>query len=148
MYQISSFMDKYHFLSNFHITPILYEGVTYPSVEHAFQAAKTLNKAERMSILKAFSPGVTKRIGKTVSLRDDWESVKVNIMRDLLEIKFSDPDLREKLLSTKDARLIEGNTWGDKYWGCIFYKGNWVGSNKLGELLMNLRSQLRNSDGC
>jgi hypothetical protein len=112
----------------------------YPSLEHAFQSAKTLIKSEKEFIQKAKSPSQAKRLGKIVKLRPDWESVKLDIMRDLIMIKFSDLDLRDKLIVTGTEKLIEGNTWGDKYWGVC----DGVGKNWLGKLLMEVREKYRN----
>jgi ribA/ribD-fused uncharacterized protein len=85
-----------------------------------------------------------KRIGRKVTLRHDWEKVKIEIMRGLLVQKFSqDEMLREMLLSTGDWELIEGNTCGDKFWGAVLENGKWVGRNELGKLLMSVRSEIR-----
>ena len=60
-------------------------------------------------------------------------------MKDLLEQKFAKPELKKLLLATDDMLLVEGNTWGDTYWGVC----NGIGFNMLGKLLVELRSQLR-----
>ena len=88
---ISEFSGKYDFLSNFSKSKIKYEGVTYPTVEHAFQAAKSLNNLKRLEIDSAPTPGQAKRIGRRVNLRPDWEEVKIDIMRDCLRLKFEIP---------------------------------------------------------
>lgn len=80
---IASFRDNTHFLSNFHHSPITYEGITYRAVENAFQAAKTLDKDLRMKFA-SMTPSEAKKLGKTIVLRPDWEDVKVDIMRTLL----------------------------------------------------------------
>lgn len=135
---INRFDDDYAFLSNFHLCTIVHDGHACKSSEHAFQAAKTLNKGEQRQIRFASSPGKAKRMGKEVTLRPDWESAKINIMLDILRIKFAIPELRDKLLATGDATLIEGNTWGDQFWGVCRGKGqNW-----LGKLLMQVRSEI------
>jgi ribA/ribD-fused uncharacterized protein len=138
---ISSFFGEYRFLSNFETSPhgIPYEGLAYPTVEHAYQAAKTLNQAQRVRICNLPTPGQAKRAGRHLDLREDWEEVKVSVMRTLLEEKFTDPGHRMKLLETGDAVLVEGNTWGDTFWGVCEGKGK----NVLGRLLMALRSKLR-----
>lgn len=129
---------EYGFLSNFYPSPIEYEGIKYPTVEHMFQALKSLSPVERMSIAAAATPGQAKRMGRRVSLRGDWETVKVDVMRTALQLKFSDPTLRAQLIATGDAELIEGNTWNDTFWGVC--RG--TGRNMLGTLLMELRSSL------
>lgn len=137
---IDSFNGKYRFLSNFSDYHCLFEGVSYKTVEHAFQAAKTLDKNQRMKIEYAVTPGEAKKLGRRVCLREDWEQVKDDVMYDCLVSKFKlDKVLRFKLLDTYPAELIEGNTWGDTYWGVC----NGVGKNTLGKLLMRLRDEIR-----
>lgn len=129
---------EYGFLSNFYSSPIQYEGIVYPTVEHMFQALKALDIETRKKIANAATPGQAKRLGRSVALREDWEEVKVDVMRTALQLKFSDPTLRAKLIATGDAELIEGNTWNDRFWGVC--RGS--GKNMLGLLLMELRSSL------
>ncbi len=62
-------------------------------------------------------------------------------MRDLLRQKFARPDLRQALLDTGAAELIEGNNWGDRQWGRVLVKGKWIGQNQLGKLLMQVRDE-------
>jgi len=76
-------------------------------------------------------------------LRRDWETVKVAVMRELLRLKFQQPALRERLLATGETRLIEGNKWNDRTWGCVWVKTQWVGRNLLGQLLMEVRTEVR-----
>ena len=139
METIDLFRGEYAFLSNFHKCTVEYEGMTYPSVEHAFQAAKNPDPEYRRSVAAAASPVTAKRMGKKTALRRDWEQVKEWIMYELLLSKFSDPDLREKLLATGDAVLIEGNKHWDRYWGVC----SGSGLNKLGKLLMKVRERIR-----
>jgi ribA/ribD-fused uncharacterized protein len=137
---IPEFRGRWMYLSNFYPAPVEYQGITYPTVEHAFQAAKTKDKGLRKEIAALRLPGDAKRRGKTLTLRKDWDKVKVDIMRELLSIKFtSDPRLADILLSTGTAELQEGNWWGDTFWG--MYQGK--GQNTLGKLLMELREYLR-----
>ena len=136
---IDSFSGKYSFLSNFYPVEVVLDGVTYPTVEHAYQAAKTDNAKQRLTIKQAITPGSAKRLGALLNLDAGWESSKVNIMRELLLQKFADVLLRHLLLETGDAILVEGNHWGDVFWG----KCDEVGENKLGKLLMEIRDILR-----
>lgn len=140
MEKIDLFRGDYAFLSNFQKCNIEFEGDVYPTVEHAFQAAKTFDKEERKRILSFASPVIAKRIGRRVRLRPDWENVKCDIMLELLQKKFKNPALAEKLLATGDIELIEGNKYGDRFWGMV----NGEGKNILGKLLMEVRSDLRN----
>lgn len=133
--QINSFKDEYGFLSSFYPCMIQYEGQWYPSVEHAYQAAKTLVESEQRKIANAATPGQAKRLGQKVTLRDDWEEIKIDIMRHLVHVKFADQDLAKQLDATGDAQLVEGNYWGDTFWGVC--RG--VGKNVLGCILMEVR---------
>jgi len=143
MSDITRFRGDHAFLSNFHPADIEFEGAHYPTVEHAFQAAKTTNLEEREKVRLAATPTLAKRLGRKVGMRRDWEAVKVNVMRELLRLKFQHPELRARLLATGDVRLIEGNTWNDRTWGCVWVKTQWVGRNLLGQLLMQVRAELR-----
>lgn len=138
---IVSFMGEHEFLSNFYEQTVHFNGVAYPTAEHAFQAAKTVTPEEHALILAAATPGRAKRLGKKVKLRPDWESVKIDMMRQVLRSKFSHPDLQHLLLETGDAELIEGNDWGDRFWGVCDGRGN----NWLGKLLMEVREEIRTS---
>lgn len=142
---IAMFDGKYAFLSNFFPSPITFDGVTFPTVEHWFQAWKTKVPAEFRAIATADTPGKSKRLGRQCTLREDWEEVKVDVMRDGLRLKFQDPKLRAMLLATGNEELIEGNTWHDNTWGnCVCQKcQNTPGRNMLGMLLMELRTEIR-----
>lgn len=137
---INSFSGKYEFLSNFHETPIYYDGMTYRSVEHAYQAAKTSDLDIRHAIASCRYPGTAKKLGRKIDLRPNWEEQRILVMHQLLSVKFAPGTaLAEQLLATGEDILIEGNTWGDTFWGQCDGKGkNW-----LGELLMRRRDQLR-----
>ena len=115
--KIDSFKGNYDFLSNFYMVEVEYEGLIYPSTEHAYQAAKSLNKKAREAIRDASTPNRAKKMGQKVTLRKDWEMVKLQVMYDLLLKKFAHDDLKAKLLATGQAELVEGNWWGDTYWG-------------------------------
>lgn len=139
---ISSFHGEHFFLSNFYPFELVWDGATYPTVEHAYQASKTEDPALRRDIAHAGTPGGAKRMGRSVPLRPDWEDVKLDIMRQLIRLKFKDLDLRAALLTTGSSYLIEGNTWGDTYWG----KCRGAGTNWLGEILMLVRDELVNEN--
>lgn len=139
MEKISSFAGEHAFLSNFHASPMIIEGITYPTVEHAFQAYKTEDTAERKRIAELATPGQAKRAGRKVKLREDWETIKISAMTVCLKRKFNThPDLAAKLKATGDAILEEGNTWNDTFWGVCRGKGK----NTLGLILMSIRSTL------
>ena len=142
---IFEFDGDYAFLSNFYEAPCDYEGIHYPTVEHAFQAAKTLDINGRKAIAAAPTPGKAKRMGRSVVLRPDWEEVKVDVMRDCLRSKFRNTNLRRLLLATGDEELMEGNFWHDNVWGnCLCEEcQDTPGRNMLGMLLMDLRTEIR-----
>lgn len=135
---IKSFRDEYSFLSNMYLCKVTYQGLTYESSESAFQAQKDPSKS---SEFVGLNPVTSKRKGRKVSLRSDWEEVKVEIMEEILRCKFDqNPDLKEKLLNTGNQLLIEGNSWGDRFWGVCKEEGR----NMLGKLLMKIREGYRN----
>jgi ribA/ribD-fused uncharacterized protein len=132
---ITKFDGRHAFLSNFFPCRVEFEEMVFPSSEHAFQAAKTLDHSIRLQMLSQPTPGKAKRLGRTIELRDDWEWVKIPTMRTILLFKFSHPNLRRLLIATAPAELIEGNNWNDTFWGFC----NGVGRNELGKLLMEIR---------
>jgi len=136
---INEFRGKYFFLSNFYESDIIYEGIIYKNNEAAFQAQKITDYREQEQFWFA-SPSEAKILGRKVKIRKDWEQVKDEIMEDIVRAKFTqNEELKEKLLATGNEELVEGNTWGDIYWGVC--KGR--GKNMLGKILMKVRNELR-----
>ena len=156
MDKISSFRDEYYFLSNFYEAPVTYNGLTYRNNEAAFQAQKTMDEKERI-LFTEMSAAQARSTGRRITLRKDWEDVKIGIMCDIVEAKFrQNPDLAEKLLATGDMYLEEGNTWGDRTWGSQHpvdvgseptgvkrRRVNGVGANNLGRILMETRTLMK-----
>lgn len=137
--EINAFEGQYKFLSNFFLRPLVgLDGIIYPALENAFQSFKTTDKEER-EIFESITPAKAKQKGRQLDLRPDWDKLKDHFMWQLLTIKFQDRYLRVKLLDTGSLKLVEGNWWGDTYWG----RCNGVGENKLGVLLMQVREELR-----
>ena len=140
--KIKSFDGEFAFLSNFYPSPIEKDGIKYPTVEHFFQAMKTTNLEERRAIADARTPGLAKRMGRQI--HPDWEDIKVDVMKQALELKFSDLELRMRLINTGNMPLVEGNFWHDNTWGdcacpkCVDIQGH----NILGKLLMDLRERV------
>lgn len=134
---IDQFSGEYRFLSNF--WPLISGGRV--TSEHLYQAAKTMDKAERKEVMAAPTPGAAKRLGRTVTVRPDWDDVRVEIMLDIVRYKFEDRDLATLLIGTGETELIEGNTWGDTFWGVDLATGE--GENHLGLILMQVRDELR-----
>jgi predicted NAD-dependent protein-ADP-ribosyltransferase YbiA (DUF1768 family) len=137
---IDSFRGEFAFLSNFYSSPIRPKipplvDLIYPSVEHAYQAAKTNIPEEIMAIHDA-DVRTAKKLGKTCTLRPEWDDwFAIRIMSRLVRLKFQHPTLQEKLLLTDGFELIEGNWWNDKFWGVC----DGVGENNLGQILMKTR---------
>jgi ribA/ribD-fused uncharacterized protein len=142
---IDSFRGKYRFLSNFYPSPIELQGITYATAEHLFQALKIVDTVPgalgyRRYIAEADTPMEAKKRGQGVPLREDWESIKLDLMECVLTLKFGESaKLRKRLLDTGDKEIAEGNNWGDTFWGTV----NDEGRNELGKALMRVRAQLR-----
>ena len=137
--KIGNFIGHYSFLSNFYTSTVYIDDKPYPTVEHAYQASKTLDPVQRETIRKAGNPNEAKRLGRCVPLRHDWNNVKIEIMRDLIRQKFESPFLQHMLLETGDAELVHGNGWNDIFFGVCRGRGeNW-----LGRILMEVRDEIR-----
>lgn len=136
---IDSFQNEYYFLSNFYPCSVTYRGITYPSSEAAFHAQKTFDVYEQLKFTR-MTPSESKRAGRKIALRPDWEDVKYHIMHEIVLQKFlQNEDLRLHLLSTGEYELVEGNWWNDTFWGVC----NGEGKNSLGHILMDVREYLR-----
>jgi len=138
---IEEFRGVYRFLSNFYPCTVVHDGLTYPSVEHFYVAMKTIDPATRVHVSNIVRAGDAKQYGQErISKRPDWDAVRYGVMWYGLTQKFADPTLRDMLLATGDAVLVEGNTWGDETWGVNTRTGR--GNNMLGRMLMRLRGEL------
>jgi ribA/ribD-fused uncharacterized protein len=144
--RIATFKSPYHFLSNFWVCPagIIWENDIFPTVEHAYQWTKMSDPAGRAAIMTQENPGDAKNAAKQYPTREDWPFIKLDVMHELLRLKFQDRYLGDWLLATGSAELVEGNTWGDVFWGVC----NGVGENQLGKLLMQVRTELRIAKIC
>lgn len=139
---ITEFQGEYRWLSNHVPCVVEYDGHKFPTVEHAYVYSKTVTPEEQEAFLierDNMSPGEAKKIGKMLTLRPDWEQVRLGIMLDLTRQKYSYGYFRNKLLETGDQEIVEGNTWGDRFWG----KYNGEGENQLGRIIMQVRDELR-----
>lgn len=139
--KIASFKTAgFEFLSNMYPCRIEYDGRVYSSAEAVFQSFKTLSKEERDLFTTVDGKGA-RRLGKSISLRDDWDRVRVDIMRDVVRAKFTqNPELAAKLVATGNVELEEGTTLHDTFWGVDINTGK--GQNQLGKILMDVRSEL------
>ena len=138
MKEINSFDGEYKFLSNFFIHPIIWEGILYPASENAFQAMKTEDEEERVKFMH-ITPAKAKQKGRQLELREGWDAIKIQVMKNILTEKFHDRVLKKKLLDTHPVKLVEGNWWNDEFWG----RCNGKGENWLGILLMEVREDYR-----
>jgi ribA/ribD-fused uncharacterized protein len=137
---IEKFSGPHRFLSNFYPCTIIYGGITYPSVENAYQACKSDDLVVR-GIFGKISAKEAKRLGRNIVMSIYFEGRKLELMEQLLWQKFSYPPLKELLLNTGDEELVEGNDWGDRFWGV---DGN--GENHLGKILMKIRKTFKEAE--
>ena len=145
------FCGEFEFLSNFSPSPVEYKGHIYPSVEVAFQSAKCYNEVDAGLFKKFkthFDSGKAKRLGRQINLRPDWESVKLDIMIDLLCKKFQIPSLRQQLLATGDMEITEFNQWHDITFGvCTCSRcSKKEAKNILGKMLMEVRDLINKGE--
>lgn len=137
---IDAFRGKWSKLGNYSPCLIFYDGHAYLSVEHAYQAQKSLDPKVQQAIRNQPTPNTAKRFARLVALRADWDDVKIPLMLALLREKFASEPERTILLSTVNEHLVEGNWWGDTFWG---QSPLGRGENHLGKLLMQVRDELR-----
>lgn len=135
---IDQFRGDFSYLSNFSKHSFIDKnGYYWRTVEHYFQAQKTTDLIKKLEIKEADTPGQAKALGRKVELRKDWNQIKVDVMRDALTMKFQqNKDILQKLVSTEGCELIEGNNWGDRFWGV-----DGKGENVLGRILMEIRDK-------
>jgi N-glycosidase YbiA len=143
--KIAEFQNEYRFLSNFWPAEVVYEDITYPTAEHAYQATKTLDMNERKKIAALKTPAEAKHAGEALKQRPDWPDIKFKVMEEVVRYKFTHhADLAQKLLNTGDAELEEGNTWNDRIWG-VSPPNSSQGENHLGIILMKVRDELKSA---
>jgi len=150
---IDSFSGRWRFLSNFHPCTIEFQGIKYPSVEHYYVAMKIKTDQQldgknitlidcREMISRMKDPAKVKQLGKVLKLRKDWDKIKLDTMLWGVREKFKDQDLRQLLIDTSEHEIVEGNNWGDKFWGVC----GGVGENHLGKILMKVREEVKQVD--
>jgi ribA/ribD-fused uncharacterized protein len=138
---INKFDGEYSFLSNFFPNDL-----PWNTNEHFYQAMKAKDIKDTTDIFDSITPNIAKKRGRKAELKDNWNEIKDHVMIVGLWIKFSNnAELRNKLLATGNAELIEENYWHDNYWGnCTCSKcENIKGENKLGKLLMIIRDIMK-----
>jgi ribA/ribD-fused uncharacterized protein len=136
---INGFCNEYQFLSNFYPSKLIKNGLTFDSVEAAYQASKFDIKFQKL--FTNLSPDDSKKLSKSLDYdQKAFSKISVEVMWQLLVAKFSDPTMKQKLKATGNRKLVEFNTWGDTFWGQCFENGEITGRNTLGKLLMDIRS--------
>lgn len=133
---IDSFSGEYRWLSNFWPVPVNYDGYVFKTVEHAYQALKCKYYNEFLEVKNCDTPGQAKRLARQKIMRDDWEQIKTQVMFHLLQQKFSNPEVWALLVATGNQLIVEGNEWGDTFWGVCRGKGE----NHLGKMIMAIRA--------
>lgn len=132
---IKGFFGEYRWLSNFHESNVYFENLIYTSTENAYQAAKCVDAKQRLEFL-GITPSQSKKLGRSVEVRSDWQDVKYDIMALVVFDKFyRNLELRALLVNTGSKYIEETNHWKDMYWGVY----NGVGENNLGKILMKVR---------
>jgi ribA/ribD-fused uncharacterized protein len=144
-FPITSFQVEYRFLSNFYQHAFHWAGLRWPTAEHAYQLAKTGPDKIKLYYIDfcKLTPGQARRNGRNLPIRPDWNDVRIGIMREIRYCKFKQPVLAKMLLATEDRLLIEGNAWGDQFWGMTRVHDSYIGANHLGTLLMEVRDAIR-----
>ena len=143
---VVKFAGKHRFLSNFanisftFASPFSGEAVHAATCEHAYQAFKAEKEEDFFYVLEQQTPGRAKREGRNIKARDDWEVIKVAVMEKLVREKFQQNNKAMELLLETEGELIEGNTWGDRFYGQV----NGEGKNILGKILMRVRWEEQN----
>lgn len=141
---IAGFQGEYRWLSNFWPAIIRVEDITFPTVEHAYVAAKSLEPFAQPDLawyLRLRSAAV-KKIGRGLTCKPDWDDIKLDVMLDLTRKKYGEanPDLGKRLLGTGDEYIEETNHWGDTFWGVC----DGVGHNWLGLIIQDVRKEIQN----
>lgn len=137
------FKGEYDFLSNFYASPIQTKNYKFKTVEHAYQASKANNDADKLMIINADTPGQAKKLGRSIVVRDDWEKIKVKTMFFFVYFKFNqNPHLLDKLFSV-NVPIVENNLWHDNFWGictCMTCYGK-PKHNVLGNILTTVKEK-------
>lgn len=168
---IVAFKGSFRFLSNFYACGTRFTievgehaiATRATTLEHAYQASKCRELADARVILGASSAAHARRLGRlrATPIRADWDQVRIATMRELIRQKFADGAMQVLLLATGERELVEGNDWGDRFWGATaatatertlpqgprdgFVVGGvkYIGENWLGRILMERRSAIR-----
>ena len=136
------FRNEYWFLSNMYPCEIRVNGLVFTCAEACFQSFKTTDVNERKKF-QGIDGFKAKKLGRSVSLRSDWNDIRIEVMSRVIHAKFhQNSDLTKKLQDTGDLPIIEDNTWKDTFWG----RCNGKGHNLLGQILMSERDWINSQD--
>lgn len=139
---IEQFQKEYRWLSNFSQVEIMLDGIEYPSVEHAYMSAKSDDPEWKKFCSNPINkPGLVKQESKKIKLVEDWDKIKISIMKICLDQKFRTQPYKSQLLKTGYEKIQEGNYHGDKFWGVDLKTG--IGRNVLGTMIMEIRREIR-----
>tara|TARA_R110000851_G_scaffold47424_1_gene115066 strand:- start:33680 stop:34435 length:756 start_codon:yes stop_codon:yes gene_type:complete len=142
---IKQFRDEFAWLSNMTPCVMTYKGIEYATSEHAYMSAKSDDMVWKSRCADKQVPAkVIKRESKDIILVDNWDKLKLFVMTEVINIKFSLEPFRTQLLSTGDLLIEEGNTWNDLFWGVDKYTRK--GENHLGNILMEKRKKMENKN--
>lgn len=137
---IVEFKNNCGWLSNFAPVKITLNGREYPSVEHAYMSAKSEDQEWKDFCASNVSAGTVKRKSKELKLNKNWGQHKLLVMNKCLEQKFNQEPFKTLLLNTGDEQIVEGNWWGDEFWGVNLQTGE--GQNMLGKMIMDIRDKI------
>lgn len=134
--------EEHSWLSNMEPCRIIIDGIMYSSVEHAYVSAKSSDPEWKKYCTTELNPRVIKTQGRKLTLPDNWDEIKLSIMRECIEQKYNQEPYRELLLKTGNEYIQEGNWWNDTFWGVDLKSIPPKGNNMLGKLIMEKRSSL------
>ena len=139
---IYEFRGNFNWLSNFYPCKVIYKDNEFNSVEQAYMFAKNDTSGDWLNFCLNNSPAMCKAQSKLIKIRDDWDSVKLKIMEDLLFQKFNQEPFKTKLIETGNRNIVEGNFWGDIFWGVNLKVNPNYGENHLGRIIMKIREKI------
>lgn len=142
---INIFRGEHAWLSNMYECGIEYKDYLFNSVENAYMWEKNPEDPEWLKMCLVYSAGKIKRESKAITIRNDWDEIKLNVMETLLTIKFNQEPFKTKLIETGDQNIVEGTLWGDSFWGVDLKVNPNYGENHLGRLIMKIRDQLKDN---
>lgn len=138
---IYRFRGNYNWLSNFYPVKIKLKDIVYPSVENAYQSMKN-NNIYWKHYCRDNSPKDVKIKSKTIKIRKNWDNIKIKCMEFCLIQKYQQEPFKTLLKKTKNENILEGNDWGDSFWGVDLTVNPNYGENNLGRLIMDIRKKL------